>query len=468
MDKLRRTTVSRFTLVKIFLITLCFLSLTFLRPALIFCYPLLVTYFILVFEVKFPWTTLKIVLGIFLCTAISASYISEFNFGNYILSFLFIFPLIFVLMSKIKQNNIYSDAYIEYLIKIITYFLIANNVIGFIQLAMDLKSDDAFIGFYGRHGMGMHTLSIINFLMAAYYLFDYQAHFKKKDGMLFLFFFLAGICCFYGLGLLILIFTIFVFRLSYKKLLKSIFIFTIGLVSFGGFLYVLKPANFSYNMKNIRMFQLIMSNDLDERLVVLIPRKLLLFKNYYSVYANDPVLFLLGTGPGTFNSRSSFLLNGDYSKSGLFENIFGCHTPHLAKKYVYSLWNSTNTKQNEHMDGTRNEPFSSLIAMLSEYGFIITFFLSTIIYKKHSEILRRLKKIRSDSRYTKKSYLYCNFFKFASLFILINLIFNNFLEYPEIIFIYVIIFKLIEMASQRMYDATKTSQMIQLLNSKNE
>lgn len=173
---------------------------------------------------------------------------------------------------------------------IITYFLILNNIIGFVQVALHPKADDSFIGFYGMHGIGMHALSLINFLMAAYFFFHYQQNSGKKYAFLFLFFLFSGVACFYGLGLIILMFSVFFYRFTYKKLVLSILIFALCLGSLGGILYIVKPVTFNYNVENIQKVQLFFKKDLDKRLVPLIPRKLLLFKNYFTVYSNDMIL----------------------------------------------------------------------------------------------------------------------------------------------------------------------------------
>jgi hypothetical protein len=177
-----------------------------------------------------------------------------------------------------------------------------------------------------------------------------------------------------------------------------------------------------------------------------IPRKIIVYKNYFSIYLKDPVLFLFGSGPGTFNSRTSFLLNGEYSTSKVFEKVLGIYRPKYASLGVYPLWNSKNSISNL-TNGTRNEPFSSIISVLSEYGVLIFGLFALLIYAKTRSM-----------RYTADKYLVSckndgdreritimlHYLKLSSIFILLGLFTENYLEYPEIMFFYLLGYKLIE------------------------
>jgi hypothetical protein len=205
-----------------------------------------------------------------------------------------------------------------------------------------------------------------------------------------------------------------------------------------------------YNYYNIKKIGLLFKNDNGKKVKYDIPRKLVLHKNYVQTYTKDVGLLILGSGPGTFNSRTSFLLNGDYSKNSYLSTIFDVSTPAMAEKYVYPLWNSKITSQSLYKygvynDGTRNQPFSSIISLLSEYGLFTFVLLFILIYNKYELTLNKLDSAKFETENKKQIGIYRNYIKFISIFIVLNLFTDNFLEYPEIIAMYLIMFKLIEL-----------------------
>jgi len=282
--------------------------------------------------------------------------------------------------------------------------------------------------------LGLHTLSLVNYMMGAYFFFVYQQQRKRTSALLSLFFILSAIASFYGLGLLVFLGSIFVYKFSLRSLLKSLIIIAFVFVLFATTLYAFKKETFFYNLENLRRAELFFRDDISEQQAGLIPRKLLLFKNYFKGYSEDPILFLLGSGPGTFNSRTYFLLNGDYSRNKSLEKIFGVSSPKMGETYVHPLWNKDNTGL--YTDGTRNEPFSTVIAMLAEYGFLISLLIAILCLSKYRSIIS-LNTIESNQHLIR-------FLRFISIFLVINFLTDNFLEYPEIMLIYLLMFKLIE------------------------
>jgi hypothetical protein len=84
-------------------------------------------------------------------------------------------------------------------------------------------------------------------------------------------------------------------------------------------------------------------------------------------------------------------------------------------------------------DGTRNQPFSSIIAIFLEYGFFIGcgFFLLFI---------QKIKAIKKQTKFV----AYKNYIKFLTIFILLLLLVQNYMEYPEIILYFILVIKLID------------------------
>jgi hypothetical protein len=173
------------------------------------------------------------------------------------------------------------------------------------------------------------------------------------------------------------------------------------------------------------------------------------------------MLFLTGSGPGTFNSRASFLLNGDYAKSKFLENILGVHTPKYAVIGVYPLWNTELAQASTFMHGTRNQPFSSIIALLAEYGFVFVFLLALFVFKKQTRLVRNITSFlnhETDDLQGARLLTMLKLLKFSSLFLAILLFTDNYFEYPEIIFLFVMIYKLIELEYKTSLDERERNQ----------
>ncbi|HEY4799396.1 MAG TPA: hypothetical protein VII99_10010, partial [Bacteroidia bacterium] len=407
----------------------------FLRPLL---FPLLWILFIGVaisFRARFGAPILLLISGIILTTAVSIFYTGEFNLSNNLLSLFFLLPPILIFFSRPQIHDTSLRSYFDSFIYGITALLIANNCIGFVQHFLHPESDDSFIGFYGTHGLGLHTLSMVNFLIGMYHFFNYQQTKNKKHLLIFLFFVLSAIFCFYGLGLIVFFLSIIVYNLSLRNFIKTILIGFLSFCLLATSLYFFRHQTFVYNYENIQKAQSFFQEDLPPKYASNVPRKLILYRNYVRGFGKDAMLFLFGSGPGTFNSRSYFLLNGDYSKSKFIETLLGKHEPKYAAQYVHVLWNSEDTSQQKYTDGTRNEPFSSFIALLAEYGVVIFFFLLILTLKRYKYITQSLIQLSAADT---KAITYGKFVKFSTIYIGISLLADNYLEYPEIMLIYVL------------------------------
>src|SRR5690606_38470357 len=100
-----------------------------------------------------------------------------------------------------------------------------------------------------------------------------------------------------------------------------------------------------------------------------VPRKTVFYHGALNRLIGNPKITILGTSPGTYNSMTAFMLNGDYSGIGfLKENIKNLPKYHIED--VYPLWNEK-IYGRMWMDGTRNQPFSSFMSIIIEYGLII-------------------------------------------------------------------------------------------------
>ncbi len=290
--------------------------------------------------------------------------------------------------------------------------------------------------------------------MSTYYFLSFKRRRTSVNLSLAVFFLISGIVSFYGLGLLIFLVALVLYNLSLRSIIKSVFISAFIIISVAVGLYFIKPKVFGYNYDNLKMAVAFLKGDIKESDSRQIPRKIMVYKNYFSIYGSDPVLFLCGSGPGTFNSRTSFLLNGDYSKNKLIESIFPVSEPKYAVIGAYSLWNSKFVKATSFTDGTRNQPFSSFIAVLSEYGFIFSLVLVVSIYLKYAAVKRNYWLAVDRNEFSSEiQHIHFKYLRFSSLFIFLLLFTDNYLEYPEVIVFYIFIFKFIELEFNRYLDA---------------
>jgi hypothetical protein len=368
---------------------------------------------------------------------------------NTILSIYIIYPVLFLFLSRhaVWRKRMEIHSLHKRFIKYLSIIMVFNNLIGFAQYVM-LRHDDAFTGLYGTHGIGAHGLGIINALI----FINYFVRFKHNPrwGLLFLmlFFLCSFILSFFGLALVLLLgsFVLYyiLFQLSLANVIKFSFMAVIILV----ILFVSSNRTFTYNY-NILDNAATMVNDRDFSTESEMPRKLILYYDYGVVFTSDVKLFLFGTGPGTFNSRSSFLLNGDYSNNMLVQ-LIGANEPEYAAEYAYSLWNQT-ILSIQFNDGTRNQPFSSVVAFLAEYGFLFTVVLILLSVRKFRTILKKLKiaaELAADSSFRRGHLVNREFLLISGIFILFMLVTNNLIENTEIL-IFIILMKLVEMTVPR-------------------
>jgi hypothetical protein len=199
---------------------------------------------------------------------------------------------------------------------------------------------------------------------------------------------------------------------------------------------LISPDTLEYNINIIKKF-VYSGRGID------VPRKLTIFKNYAASYPSNPIDFIFGSGPGTFNSRSAFMVgsptyfNINAIKSDVQPEYFG--------RYAYTLWNDA---INTRFDGFMSQPFSSLLAFLGEYGLLFTaalFYVWLSGFKKYivlGNLYARERNVRTEFR----------MYKFVTFFTILLICIDNFVEYPEIIALLLIIEKLCRQQLKEAFD----------------
>lgn len=229
--------------------------------------------------------------------------------------------------------------------------------------------------------------------------------------------------------------TLTFFRIWPDKIIKLVLLTTITLIGVYVFMKLVSPATLDYNLAIIDRFLYATGAN--------IPRKLIIFQNYLNAYTSDFIDLLFGSGPGTFNSRSAFMVgsptyfNIDMIKSG--------DQPFYFREYAYSLWNPSNTGP---YDGFMNQPFSSFLAILGEYGLLFT---ATLVYL----LIRRFKfyyKMGNQMAKTTNVSIEFQMYRFCSIFALLLVIIDNYMEYPEILALLLIIVNLGQQELRKAFD----------------
>lgn len=377
--------------------------------------PILMGIWFWCFRLKLSWWFVGFLLVSGISTFIASQMTERFYFSNLLLSYTFILPMVALLFAKpdddFKERR---TELLKTLLKTVTSVMIFNNLLGYIQFFTN-PYDDAFIGIYGRHSIGMHGLALMNGLLFLYY-FGKAKNLKisKADLGFAIFFGLSFVMAFYGMGLLMLVSTVALYFLLVKKQFSFLLAlpFVAGLL--GLVMWFVAPDTLKYNLNNIRLgVEALTVKDVENTDT---PRKIWMFFRFGNQIQKDAAMAVWGTGPGTYNSRASFLLNGDYSPNSVLERVLGVCTPELALKQAYPLWDSK-ILSNPYQDGTRNMPFTNFISIWSEYGV----FCLSIVFLGLFSLLVLGKKINPASC------LIC-------IYLIINLFVDNYLELNEGLF----------------------------------
>lgn len=402
---------------------LAILFCTYFRISLLIIYPLLVIFVFYYFKWKLDRN------AVYILTFTLIFWLLSFRNGIYlkynVVSLYFYIPFIFLLFAS--PSNIYSERnYLKIFIYAISIIAVINNFFGFYQYVLR-PNDDSFEGLYGTFTVSQNGLSLVNAVLFFFYLCMYQKHKKSIFLALSVFFIISSVMGFYGAGLMAFLGALVL--TYFRSKLKNIFILLFSLMFVIALIYILmksiSPLTLDYNINIIKKF-------LDPT-AANAPRKLIIFRNYFNAYPSNIPDLLFGSGPGTFNSRSAFMVGSPSYFNAEFIKSPG--QPPYFRDYAYTLWNPSNTGP---YDGFMNQPFTSILTLLGEYGLLITL---GILYV----VLKRFKYYVNAGRIYAKQYgvtVEYKMYRFCLIFAFMLLIIDNYMEYPEIIALLLIILKL--------------------------
>lgn len=428
----------KISLNSIFLITVALIFSTVLRVSLLFIYPLLALAFIWLFNFRVSKN------GISLILLVIIAWLFSFRNGIYLkfnlVSFYYYLTFLLLLFARPTVRSFSFDPL--YILRIsLSIFVFINNCFGLIQY-IRLPDDDSFVGIYGKFTVTQNGLVLLNTVLFFWYLQLYFQTRRKFDLFASFFFLVCMVLGFYGAGLIVLFGAILLF---YVKLnVSSVLKVSVIAIVFGVIVYFLmdliSPRTLEYNFNIIKKFW----NASPETA----PRKLIIFYRYITGYPRHILDFLFGSGPGTFNSRSAFMVgspsyfNVNFVKSDL--------KPEYFNTLAYPLWNPSVVTR---FDGFMSQPFSSLLAFLGEYGAVVVglFFLEA-----HAQFRRvvRFAQMGPGNRISLEGKL----FRFFSFLLLLLCVVDNYIEYPEVVGLILVIIKLIE---RKIYEAAHASSAIE-------
>lgn len=398
-----------------------FISLMFLTPLralTTYIMPIFVIMFMTRAKIKFNKKS-KIFL-VFVVLSTLFGIVQETTYVQNVFDFYWRYIPIMIFALTLYKVKCYKAFDLDKFVNISSKILIIIDILGYLFYFLTNSGEDGFGRAYTTHFQGVHGLAMVNVIYFFYYFSKLMYEYDKRILLKSFFFFASFFFCFYGLGFVIFILCMSIFLvLKYLKKLKAlILILSVAAVS-AIIVNRINPHFFEYTLINLTIGD---EDDLEQR------RKLLLFMNYEEYFNKEFPLSLIGTGPGGFCSRTAFDFNVEGGNK--VANLIGHTMPIHHKEYVYPLRNKWVTSFEEGTDGTRNQPFSSILSILAELGIVPAF----IFVGFYILLLIRFY-INS-----KKNYLYTYLF-LANLFFIICSTIEMWIESTE--FLFLLIFNLI-------------------------
>ena len=250
-------------------------------------------------------------------------------------------------------------------------------------------------------------MSSVMYIYVLFYLGLQLFHGKRdlKTIALFTFFLVSLFGCQYGLGMICLFVSVLAYLLisgRFKTVALALIITMLGS-------WLLTLDAFKYEQANIMKAK---SNSNDAR-------KIEMFTDFFNNVSHNITLCVAGTGAGGYNSRSALILSPDFTNP--LKNILGTSTPPYFKKYIYKLWNKKIVSQSSFTDGTRNKPYSSMVALWAEHGMFFFVLFCSLLYKNYKDL----------TKYKKKQEFLYQYILLLDLFMIVSLVSHLWLETSE-------------------------------------
>lgn len=412
---------------------LALLFSTYLRISLLFIYPFLVVFLFYFFHWKLDRNAVYLLVFVFFSWLLS--FRNGFDIKYNLVSLYFFLPFMLLLFAIAPKSGEQRN-HVKVLFNCLTFLAVINNIAGIVQYILN-PYDDSFSGIYGTFTVSQNGLALLNTVLLFYHFTVFQHHKKKLSLVFSAFFLISMVMGFYGAGLMVFILTLMLtyFRVKRRNIIQLVFFTAITIAGAILLMKLISPLTLDYNFAIIDRF--LHGSGAN------VPRKLTIFKNYFHGYTSNIPDLLFGSGPGTFNSRSAFMVGSPtYFKMDFIKSDF---QPHYFREYAYTLWNPSNTGP---YDGFMNQPFTSILAILGEYGLILTSGMLYLLVNRFKYIVKLGNRMAKNKSVSVEFKVY----KFCSIFALLLVIIDNYMEYPEIIALLLIIVKLSENQLRRAFD----------------
>lgn len=412
-----------FSLIILFIISL--LIATFLRISLLVLYPFVAL--VIAYYYKFRASSSLVILAGIVAVSFTLSFFGPFFLKYKLLSLFYMLPFLLLLFGNPQSERFCPINHLKIFFRALTVVALANDVAGLIQVVKNPHSDDSFIGFYSDYSISINGLMLINAVLFYYYYACFNSYRKLKYLIPSLFFLCCSALGYYGAGLIVVsvAFVVSFLRLSTVSIIKTAAIGGASIALIYVFLYTVKPLVLEYNLANIK--KIIRFDEVGGA------RKVKSFYNYGTAYPENAKDFIFGSGPGTFNSRSAFMV-GSPSYFQLFPLIKDDDQPYYFKYYAYTLWNAGNTQKELYLDGFRNQPFSSVLAFLGEYGLLFFVVFLWLYYRYYKSLTSAYRKSAREG----DGDVALMIFKFLAILLPLLLLIDNYYEYPEIMLLILI------------------------------
>lgn len=343
-------------------------------------------------------------LGVWLFSSIIGILAGTTTLPSVVLATIIFLPMIFLQFANPTRSRCLVLSNIKWISKTFTVVLILINVIGGIVW---LKvGGDEWGAAYGRHYEYVHGLAMINIMMALYQGVKFFSGERdlRTIGLL-LFFGISIFGCQYGLGYLCLFTTLLIFFILMRR-----FKMLLGAgVLIGISIFVLSLDAFEYERNNIIRAD---QNDGDAR-------KVEMYFNFANHLKNDRLFFLLGTGAGGYNSRTTLTLS--QGRNNVIKSVFGEVMPPYYTKYIHPLWNDSFVSMEAYTDGTRNKPYSSIVSIWAEHGIFFFLIFCIMVFKNFRVIYQ----------YKSRNEIIFRFLLLLDLFMLVSMVSHMWLETSE-------------------------------------
>jgi hypothetical protein len=419
------TLKTKFNWNMVFLFLLALLFSTVLRASLLVAYPAVILLVMYLYQFRITKTMVSLLILLMLSWVIS--FHNGFFWKYNLVSLYYFLPFFLLLFSRPSTRQVPSNT-IELFLAFLTVFAILNNLFGIVQYFRH-PDDDQFIGIYGRFTVTQNGLSLLNGVLFFYYLQRYIRSKKILHLSATFFFLFSMVLGFYGAGLIVILMALGLFYARFT--LKSVIRMALAFILIAGTVYFLMKTISARTLEyNVNIAKGFLKTSREEA-----PRKVGVFYNYYDLYTARPLSLVFGSGPGTFNSRSAFMVG-----SPSYFNVNAIKSekkPLFFENGAYTLWNPSNINQ---YTGFIAQPFTSFLAMLAEYGLIITLFVSWCLWKQYRYIM----KLTQSREHIYGMLLYRRMYKFLVIFLLLLIIIDNYIEYPEVSALLLLLIKFTE------------------------